>query len=218
MIQAKINPVPILAMLVLGAALTIVSSCSKGMPDPTFVNDAKSLLRIDNDLEQRFVFFRGLPSPDTYLGGVPGKARDFGLKTSPGAFVLTAAKIEDYIIYRTNASLIPLCWSRAVVVGTQPVKQVVRSFLTGRGGVRFENNTDVFAEIRIGSWTGTNIAVIAPRESRIQNLPYRDFVFYPVRLDWQTNGDVITARETRLSNSANMAGVYPKDIQVIKIN
>ena len=217
MIQAKINPVPILAMLVLGAALAIVASCGKSMPDPTFVNDAKSLLRIDNDLEQRFVFFRGLPSPDTYLGGVPGKARDFGLKTGPGAFVLTAAKIEDYMIFRTNASLIPLCWSRAVVVGKQPAKAVVRSILTGRGGVRFENNTDAFVEIRAGSWTGTNIAVIAPRESRIQNLPYRDFVFYPVRLDWQTNGDVITARETRLSNSANMAGVYPKNVQLIQI-
>ncbi len=217
MIQAKINPVPILAMLVLGAALAIVASCGKSMPDPTFVNDAKGLLRIDNDLEQRLVFFRGLPSREAYLGGVPGKARDFGLKTGPGAFVLTAAKIEDYILHRTNAAGIPLCWSRAVVVAKQPVKLVVRSILTGRGGVRFENSTDAFVEIRAGSWAGTNIAVIAPRESRVQNLPYRDFVFYPVRLDWQTNGDVITARETRLSNSADMAGVYPGQVPLIRI-
>lgn len=204
-------------IVALSIATVVFFAACGGMPKPTFKNDPNGMLRVDNDLAQRLVFFAGLPARETYLGGVPGNVRDFGLATKTGTYVVTAVKVEDYMANRTNAAAMPIAWSRAVCVGEKPSRTIVNTILVGRGSVRFVNETAAFVEVRIGKWDGTNIVTLAPNETRVQKLPYRDYTLFPVRLDWRTNAGVITAGETRLSNSANMVGVLAREVTAIKI-
>ena len=204
-------------VFLLTALALLFAACGSSMPAPTFVNSEDGLLRINNELEQRFVFFAGAPARETYIGGVPGKTNDFGLKVPAGQWLITAVKVEEYMMTRTNAESVPVSWSRPAIIENKPYTLTVEegSLFSGRGAVRFHNKTDGFVEIRNRSFEGTNIATLAPQSSRLQHLPYRDFDFHPVRLDWVANTGGFN--ETRLSNSADLVGLYPDKIPEITI-
>jgi len=210
------QPRPIVMALI--ALFIVFAACGKAMPTPSFVNQEQGLLRVNNELDARLILFAGAPAGENYLGGVPGKAQDFGLALTNGRWLITAVKVEDYMLYRTNAAAMPVSWSRAAVIDAAPYTLTVEpgALLSGPGKVRFHNKTDAFVEVRNRSFSGTNIATLAPQSSRVQALPFRDFYLYPVRLDWVTNGPGF--HETRLSNAINMVGIYPDEIPEITIS
>jgi hypothetical protein len=215
-----------LAFLVFLLSAVLCISCGKDMPTPVFVNHEHGLLRVDNELNQRLIFFAGPPARETYLGGVPGNVTDFGLDLANGHHLITAVKVEDYMFFKTNAAAMPVAYSRPVVIDAEPYTLTVKegALFSGQGKVLFHNKTDGFVEVRIAEihsstlpWQGTNIAVFAPQSSRTQHLPCMDFALYPVRLDWMTNNDGGFFKETRLSNSAQYAAVYHDGISKITI-
>jgi len=217
-VQAGARRTVFVCALTLVFSVIVLSSCGKAMPAPSFTHTEDGLLRVNNELDQRFVFFSGVPARENYLGGVPGKANDFGLALTNGRWLITAVKVEDYMFFRTNADIMPVSWSRAAVIEDAPYTLTVEegSLLSGPGKLRFHNKTDAFVEVRSRSWEGTNIATLAPQSSRLQHLPYKDFFLYPVRLDWVTN-DGGSFLGTRLSNAANMVALYPDEIPEITI-
>jgi hypothetical protein len=198
--------------------LVFLVFCKKGMPEPGWMNHENGALRVYNELQQRLLFFKGVPSRKNYIGGVPGKTNDFGLIVPAGEWLITAVKVEDYMLNRSDVKNMPVSLSRALVIGKEPVALTVNSLLSGEGRVRFTNNTDSFIEIRMGSFTGTNAATLAPRSSRLQHLPCWDFTFYPVRLLWTANaGGVAGFQEIWLEHAAYSVALYPDDIPEVTI-
>jgi hypothetical protein len=218
--RRRLFPFALLAVFLLLAITLLFSACGKSMPTPSFVYHEEGLLRVNNELHQRFVFFIGAPSRESYIGGVPGMTNDFGLPVPPGRWLITAVKVEEYMMTRTNANAIPVSWARPAIIENGPYTLTVQegSLFSGRGAILFHNETDGFVEVRNRSWQGTNIATLAPQSSRLQHLPFWDFYLYPVRLDWVTNADGGTFRETRLSNAMNLVALYPDRIEEITIS
>jgi hypothetical protein len=156
------QPRPVIAVFLLIMFSIILAVCGKSMPTPSFVHQEQGLLRINNELDARLILFAGTPAYENYLGGVPGKARDFGLTLTNGRWLITAVKVEDYMLFRTNAAVMPVSWSRAAVIESAPYTLTVTSLFSGPGQVRFHNKTGSFVEIRSASFSGTNIAALAP--------------------------------------------------------
>lgn len=205
MIQAKINPVPILAMLVLGAALAIVASCGKGMPDPSYIQSPDGNLVVDNTNKNRFVLFRGSPSKETYIGGVPAHASGFKLKTGPGKFVLIGITVEHYMQNIKNVTEAPIQFSAVVDLGSERKKVGIVPILIGKSRLVMENQCTEFVAIEFVSVEKngkdvTNRVFMAPLENRVQMVPVRDFRIYPYIL--------VNGRMKALSNSFVLIGTY----------
>ena len=210
------------AALFLLVSFAIFVACSKGMPTPSFVNHEGGLLRVDNPHHQRFIVFAGEPSRETYLGGVPGTVTNFGMRIPLGQQLVNVARVEEYMLFRTNAAAIPIAWSTPAIIENAPHSLTIgeppfSQLREGTGKVRFNNETDGFIEIRSYAWDGANIATLAPRSSSIRHLPCWDFRLYPVRLDWVSNDGGANFRETRLTNSAFLLAIYPDMLREITI-
>jgi len=216
MIQAKINPVPILAVLVLGAALTIVSSCNKGMPDPTFETSDTGRLVIENTNKVRMVFFRGKPSKDTYIGGVPANMSRFRLDVEPGRFVLTGFVVEEYVKNMKDIRRAVVAFSSLVDV--QKSDLVVHIGKIRRGGalLNIVNNRndivrlDLVYEPKRGLGFKTNYIYISEKEERSQKVIPWEYAIYPHAIHTESVVEPLT-------NSFILIGLFPPETNTVVI-
>jgi len=208
-------PLIFLALLFAGS----LSSCAKdAMPAPSFIHAEDGLLRVNNELNQRFVFFSGAPSRESYLGGVPGRVSDFGLTLTNGRWLIAAVKVEDYMIFKTNAASMPILWSDIILINNSSVTMSIPEIPHVSGRLYFHNKTDGFIQILSDSFKGEHIAYLPPLSSLTYGLPSRDFDLYPVRLDWVTTADQIVCKETYLTNASNLVGLYPGKVYSMTIS
>lgn len=181
MIQAKINPVPILAMLVLGAALAIVASCGKGMPDPTYGENPEGRLLVDNLTKYRYVLFAGEPRRETYIGGVPANAKQYRLKVGADRRVVSAIRVEHYIQTRDKGvEWIPIQSSYAISNSSSDQRILIVKN-NGIASIVFENRreTPVKLDMARAYSSVTNVVYLPGKSVSMHIVDTGDYTFYP---------------------------------------
>lgn len=168
------------------------------------------VVKVKNNTTKRLVVFKGEPSADTLMGGVPASATNHGLKknsslfSSSSDFVLFFVTEEDYQAHKDNLSdLKTKPFARLYAYyNTNAKNQIVYSVsndMGGTGKLNLNNNTPYNVELRKDSIYGE---VIGYTSARTINTTFSvqpgDYYIFPVfRKFDKTLNEIVT--------------VYPKD-------
>ena len=168
------------------------------------------VVKVKNNTTKKLVVFKGEPSADTLMGGVPASATNHGLKKNSSMFadssdfVLFFVTEEDYLAHKDNLSNLktkPFARLYAYY-NTNAKNQIVYSVsndMGGTGKLNLNNNTPYNVELRKDSIDGE---VIGYTSARTINTTFSvqpgDYYIFPVfrKFDKALN-EIVT--------------VYPKD-------
>jgi len=137
----------------------------------SFESYSTSSIIIKNNTNKRFVAFKGTPSANTLIGGIPAYADNHGLEkkkslfNETGDFVLTLLTEEDYEKNENNLSSAPV-FTRIYAFYNHEVDNnkiyQVSSYLGGEGQININNPTSWNIIIRKDSPNGEALGFIAP--------------------------------------------------------
>jgi len=164
----------------------------------SFENFSTSSIIIRNMTDKRFVAFKGTPSANTLIGGIPEFANNHGLEkkeslfNETGGFVLTLITEEEYEKNKNNLSLAPV-FTRIYAFYNHEANNnkiyQISSFLGGEGQVIINNPTSWNVIIRrYGPTTGELLGFIAPNTTNsIIRLEIPDtYDLYPVFIKYNS--------------------------------
>ena len=168
------------------------------------------VVKVKNNTSKRLVVFKGEPSADTLMGGVPASATNHGLKknskmfSNSEDFVLFFVTEEDYQAHKDNLSNLktkPFARLYAYY-NTNAKNQIVYSVSSDMGGagkINLNNNTPYNVELRKDSIYGEVIGYTAARTINTTfSVEPGDYYIFPVfRKFDKTLNEIVT--------------VYPKD-------
>ena len=168
------------------------------------------VVKVKNNTTKKLVVFKGEPSADTLMGGVPANATNHGLKKNSSMFadssdfVLFFVTEEDYLAHKDNlSSLKTKPFARLYAYyNTNAKNQIVYSVsndMGGTGKLNLNNNTPYNVELRKDSIYGE---VIGYTSARTINTTFSvqpgDYYIFPVfRKFDKTLNEIVT--------------VYPQD-------
>lgn len=143
--------------------------------DYTDYSASDYVVKVKNNTNKKLVVFKGAPSAETLMGGVPATATNHGLKkdsnmfSNSSDFVLFFVTEEDYLVHKDNLSNLntkPFARLYAYYNTNAANNFVyeVSSIMGGTGKIRLNNSTPYTVELRMNGIHG-EVVGYAGRES-----------------------------------------------------
>jgi hypothetical protein len=158
-----------------------------------FTNHQPGSIRVRNNTNQRLVAFRGLPTLENQLGGIPANATNHGLSrngfTTSVDFALTLVTETEYNKAIAaggnqalkNAPVFNVIYAFYNHTGTNNNIFAINAQSGGAGRLIMENPTAWNIELRQNAHNGQTVGFIGPyTATQTLNLEPGDYIFYPV--------------------------------------
>jgi hypothetical protein len=189
-----------------------LAACPEGDSDKPSDNDIDYInyttdfsVKIKNNSNKKLVAFKGAPSADSLISGVPAKSGEHGLKkdaalfSTTGDFVLFLVTEADYLANKNNFSeLANKPFTRIYALYNADAEYestyIISSVLGGDKKIILKNSTNFNVELRKDDVQGEAIGYASPgTNNTIFNVESGDYMLFPVfRKFNQSLGEIIT--------------------------
>lgn len=189
------------------------------------------VVKVKNNTGKRLVVFKGEPSADTLMGGVPDSSTNHGLKknssmfSNSSDFVLFFVTEEDYLAHKDNLSdLKTKPFARLYAYYNKNAKnQIVYSVsndMGGAGKINLNNNTPYNVELRKDSIYGEVIGYTAARTINTTfSVEPRDYYIFPVfRKFDKTLNEIVTVYPQDQDGDAYVEVLNVTDSKTMELN
>lgn len=189
------------------------------------------VVKVKNNTAKRLVVFKGEPSADTLMGGVPASATNHGLKKNSkmfpdsSDFVLFFVTEEDYLAHKDNLSnLKTKPFTRLYAYyNTNAKNQIVYSVSSDMGGagkINLNNNTPYNVELRKDSIYGEVIGYTAARTINTTfSVEPGDYYIFPVfRKFDKTLNEIVTVYPQDQDGDAYVEVLNVTDSKTMELN
>ncbi|MBQ9205870.1 MAG: Ig domain-containing protein [Treponema sp.] len=177
-----------------GSITLTVSGTDVSESGVDFTNYASSTysLKVTNNSAKRLVAFKGTPSTDTLIGGIPASASNHGLKkvdslfSASGDFVLFLVTEENYNANKDNLSALETkaFGKMYAYYNTNAVSNFVyqiSSIMGGDGTITVDNGTGYYVELRRNGIYGETIGYAGPNAiGTTFKVDYGNYYVFPV--------------------------------------
>ena len=172
-----------------------------------FTNYATSTysLKVTNNSAKRLVAFKGTPSTDTLIGGIPASTSNHGLKkvdslfSTSGDFVLFLVTEENYNENKDNLSALETkaFGKMYAYYNTNAVSNFVyqiSSIMGGDGTITVDNGTNYYVELRRNGIYGETIGYAGPNAiGTTFKVDYGNYYVFPVFRKYDSRlGEIVT--------------------------
>ncbi|MBO5125440.1 MAG: hypothetical protein J6C11_09985 [Spirochaetaceae bacterium] len=176
------------------------------------------VVKVKNNTTKKLVVFKGEPSADTLMGGVPASATNHGLKknsslfSSSSDFVLFFVTEEDYVAHKDNLSNLktkPFTRLYAYYNKNAPNNFVyeISSIMGGTGKITLNNSSDYNVELRRNSIHGEVIGYSAAKTYNTEFMvDPGDYLIFPVFRKFDTTLNEIVTVFPKYSAGTPAAG------------
>ena len=189
------------------------------------------VVKVKNNTTKKLVVFKGEPSADTLMGGVPASATNHGLKknsslfSTSSDFVLFFVTEEDYLAHKDNLSHLktkPFARLYAYY-NTNAKNQIVYSVSSDMGGagkINLNNNTPYNVELRKDSIYGEVIGYTAARTINTTfSVEPGDYYIFPVfRKFDKTLNEIVTVYPQDQDGDAHVEIFNVTDSKTMELN
>ncbi len=199
--------------------------------DYTDYSASDYVVKVKNNTNKKLVVFKGEPSVDTLMGGVPASATNHGLKKNSSMFadssdfVLFFVTEEDYSANKDNLSNLktkPFARLYAYY-NTNAKNQIVYSVSSDMGGagkINLNNNTPYNVELRKDSIYGEVIGYTAARTLNTTfSVEPGDYYIFPVfRKFDKTLNEIVTVYPQDQDGDAHVEVLNVTDSKTMELN
>ena len=189
------------------------------------------VVKVKNNTAKKLVVFKGEPSADTLMGGVPASATNHGLKKNSSMFadssdfVLFFVTEDDYLAHKDNLSHLktkPFARLYAYY-NTNAKNQIVYSVSSDMGGagkINLNNNTPYNVELRKDSIYGEVIGYTAARTINTTfSVEPGDYYIFPVfRKFDKTLNEIVTVYPQDQDGDAYVEVLNVTDSKTMELN
>lgn len=184
---------------------TTSSNENKSGVDFTSYSASSYVVKVRNNTQKKLVAFKGTPSADTLIGGIPATAANHGLPRSTSLFpsstdfVLFIVTEDDYVANKSNLSALantPFARLYAYYNSNAANNNVyeISSVMGGSGAIVLQNNTQYNVELRRNGIYGETIGYTsAETYNTTFSVEYGNYLLFPVFRKFDTTiNEIVT--------------------------